>query len=59
MYLFLTVLGFLAVSDFSLAVASGVYSQLSCPGFSVCWLLLLQSMGSAGPVASVIAASRL
>ena len=39
-------LGFLAVLGFSLAVASGVYSQLSCPGFSVWWLLLLQSMGS-------------
>lgn len=29
----------------SLTVASGDYSQLSCLGFSVWWLLLLQSIG--------------
>ena len=29
-----------------LTVASGGYSQLSCPGFSVWWFLLMQSMGS-------------
>ena len=31
---------------FSLVVASGGYSSLRCVGFSLQWLLLLQSMGS-------------
>ena len=31
---------------FSLVAASGGYSSLRCAGFSVWWLLLLQSMGS-------------
>ena len=31
---------------FSLVAASGGYSSLQCVGFSLQWLLLLQSMGS-------------
>ena len=35
-----------AVHGLSLVVASGGYSSLWCMGFSLWWLLLLQSMGS-------------
>ena len=37
---------FVAVRRLSLVVASGGYSSLWCLGFSLRWLLLLQSMGS-------------
>ena len=37
---------FVAVHGLSLAAASGGYSSLWCTGFSLWWLLLLQSMGS-------------
>ena len=37
---------FVAVSGLSLVVASGGYSSLRCAGFSLQWLLLLQSTGS-------------
>ena len=35
-----------AVRGLSLVVASGGYSSLRCAGFSLRWLLLLQSVGS-------------
>ena len=35
-----------AAHELSLVAASGVYSLLQCAGFSLWWLLLLQSMGS-------------
>ena len=37
---------FIAAHRLSLVVASGSYSSLQCAGFSLQWLLLLQSMGS-------------
>ena len=37
---------FVAARGLSLVVASGGYSLLWCMGFSLWWLLLLQSMGS-------------
>ena len=37
---------FIAARRLSLAVASGGYSSLWCAGFSLRWLLLLQSTGS-------------
>ena len=37
---------FVAVHGLSLVVASGGYSSLHCAGFSLQWLLLLQSTGS-------------
>ena len=37
---------FVAVCGLSLVVASGGYSALPCAGFSLWWLLLLQSTGS-------------
>ena len=37
---------FIAVCGLSLALASRGYSSLWCVGFSLWWLLLLQSMGS-------------
>ena len=37
---------FLAARGLSLAAASGGYSSLWCAGFSLRWLLLLQSTGS-------------
>ena len=37
---------FVAVRRLSLVAASGSYSSLWCTGFSLRWLLLLQSMGS-------------
>ena len=37
---------FVAACGFSLVAASGGYSSLRCVGFSLQWLLLLQSMGS-------------
>ena len=37
---------FVAVHGLSLVVASGGYSLLRCTGFSLWWLLLLQSTGS-------------
>ena len=42
----MAVLGFYCCVGFSLAAVSGVYSSLQCAGFSLQWLLLLQSMGS-------------
>ena len=39
---------FVAVQGLSLVAASGVDSLLWCAGFSLWWLLLLQSMGSRG-----------
>ena len=36
---------FVAVRGLSLVVASGGYSSLRCTGFSLRWLLLLQSTG--------------
>ena len=37
---------FIATCGLSLVVASGSYSSLRCTGFSLQWLLLLQSTGS-------------
>ena len=37
---------FVAVRRLSLVAVSGGYSSLRCTGFSLQWLLLLQSMGS-------------
>ena len=37
---------FVAVRGLSLVAAGGGYSSLWCAGFSLWWLLLLQSMGS-------------
>ena len=37
---------FVAVHGLSLVAASRGYSSLRCAGFSLRWLLLLQSMGS-------------
>ena len=37
---------FVAAHRLSLVVASGGYSSLQCVGFSLQWLVLLQSMGS-------------
>ena len=37
---------FIAARGLSLVVVSGGYSLLRCVGFSLRWLLLLQSMGS-------------
>ena len=37
---------FVAVRGLFLIVVSGGYSLLPCAGFSLWWLLLLQSMGS-------------
>ena len=37
---------FVAVHGLSLVAASGGHSSLRCAGFSLSWLLLLQSMGS-------------
>ena len=37
---------FVAACGLSLVGPSGVYSSLQCVGFSLRWLLLLQSMGS-------------
>ena len=37
---------FVAVHGLSLVEESGGYSSLQCVGFSLQWLLLLQSMGS-------------
>ena len=37
---------FVAVRGLSLVAASGGYSSLRCAGFSLLWLLLLQSTGS-------------
>ena len=37
---------FVAAHGLSLVAASGGYSSLLCAGFSLWWLLLLQSMGS-------------
>ena len=38
--------GFVAACRLSLVAASGGYSSLQCTGFSLWWLLLLQSTGS-------------
>ena len=40
---------------FSLVVVSGSYSSLCCAGFSLQWLLLLQSMGSRLAASVVVA----
>ena len=37
---------FIAVRGLSLVATSGGYSSLQCAGFSLQWLLLLQSVGS-------------
>ena len=42
----MAVLVFVAACGLSLVVASGGYSSLGCAGFSLQWLLLLQSKGS-------------
>ena len=49
------------LSGLSLVAASGGYSSLRCAGFSLWWLLLLQSTGfsSCGTQASVVVACRL
>ena len=44
-YLFLAALGLRCCGGLSLVAASGGYSSLQCAGFSLWWLLLLQSMG--------------
>ena len=41
--------------DLSLVAVSGGYSSLRCTGFSLWWLLLLQSMGSR-PMGSAVVA---
>ena len=46
LFFFLLCWIFIAVLGFSLVVASGDYSSLQYMGFSLWWLLLLQSMGS-------------
>ena len=48
----LAVLGPCGCSGFSLVVASGGYSSLRCEGFSLLWLLLLQSTGSRALIAA-------
>ena len=63
-YLFIGYIGSsIAVHGLSLVVASGGYSSLRCKGFSLQWLLLLQSTGfrsagfsSCGTRASVVVA---
>ena len=45
-YLFWLCWVFVAACKLSLAAASGGYTSLQCAGFSLRWLLLLQSMGS-------------
>ena len=45
-YLFWLCWVFVAARGLSLVVASGGYSSLQCVGFSLLWLLLLQSTGS-------------
>ena len=45
-YLFWAVLGLLCFMGFSLVATSGGYSLLQDVGFSLRWLLLLQSTGS-------------
>ena len=47
---------FVAAHELSLVVASGGYSSLQCAGFSLRWLLLLQSTGSRR-LGSVVVAS--
>ena len=46
MYLFIFSWVFVAARGLSLVAASRGYSSLRCAGFSLRWLLLLQSMGS-------------
>ena len=50
---------FIAAHGLSLVAASGGYSSLRCAGFSLWWLLLLQSTGSRCTQASVVAAHEL
>ena len=45
-HLFLAVLGLHCCTGFSLVAASGGYSSWRCVGFSLWWLLLLQTTGS-------------
>ena len=45
-YLFLAALGLRCCARAFSIVPSGVYSSLRCTGYSLRWLLLLQSMGS-------------
>ena len=45
-YLFLVALGLCCCAGFPLVAARGGYSSLQCMGFSLQWLLLLQSIGS-------------
>ena len=58
-YLFLAVLGLRCCSGFSLVAASGVHSSLRSTGFSLRWLLLLQSLGCRRVPASAAAAQHL
>ena len=46
---------FIAACGLSLVVASGSYTSLWCAGFSLWWLLLLQSMGSRHTALVVVA----
>ena len=46
LYAILKIFLFIFGCGLSLAVASGGYSSLRCAGFSLQWLLLLQSTGS-------------
>ena len=46
---------FVAACRLSLVAASGGYSSLWCVGFSLWWLLLLQSMGSRAQASVVVA----
>ena len=46
LFIFGCVGSFVAARRLSIVVASGGYSSLRCVGFSLRWLLLLQSMGS-------------
>ena len=55
MYLFLDVLGPRCCMQ-ALVVVSGSYSLLQCEGFSLQWLLLLQSTGSRVHLTSVVVA---
>ena len=58
MYLFIYLLlrwVFIAGRGLSLVATSGGYSSLRCAGFSLRWLLLLQSMGSRAQASVVVA----
>ena len=46
LFIYLACWVFIVVHGLSLVAASGGYSSFQCTGFSLWWLLLLQSMGS-------------